>query len=75
MTLLTMHRILIGSGVAVFLLYALHEATSFAAGDGPAAARGVLSVAAALALVAYLRWLHRRRTAALTAPAPQPPRA
>ena len=60
MNLLTAHRILIGSGIAVFLLYAVHEAFAYAGGDSAALLRALLSVAGAGGLLAYFRWLRGR---------------
>lgn len=60
MKLMTFHRILIGSAVAVFLIYGLREVPAAAAGDLAAAGRAALGTSSAAALVAYLRWLTAR---------------
>ncbi len=58
---MTVHRILMGSGVAVFVLYAIHEVRSYSAGDGAALGHAVLSVGGACVLLGYLRWLRVRQ--------------
>lgn len=60
MKLITFHRILIGSAVAIFLIYGVREAPAAVAGDLAAAGRAALAVASAAALVIYLRWLAAR---------------
>ena len=57
MTLLTAHKILIGSAVALFILYAGWELRNYVRGDSGALLRSVLSVSAALGLAVYLRWV------------------
>ncbi len=63
MKLMTVHRILIGSGVAVFLLYAVHEVRRYINGDAAALGHAVLSVGGACVLLGYLRWLRVRHLA------------
>ena len=63
MQLLTVHRILIGSAIVVFAGYAVREAFAYAAGDAEAIVGGLVSLAGAAALLAYLRWLRRHRRA------------
>lgn len=60
MTLLTAHKILISSAVALFVLYALWEIRHYLSGDGSALLRALLSSVAALGLALYLRWVWRR---------------
>jgi len=60
MTLLTAHRILIGTAVAFFAFYGAWEVARAAGGSG-GMARGALSFLAALALLIYLRTLIGRR--------------
>lgn len=62
MKLMTFHRVLIGSAVAVFLIYGLREVPAAIAGDLPAAGRAALGTLSAAALIAYLRWLSGRKT-------------
>lgn len=59
MTLLTAHKILIGSAVALFLLYAAFEARRFFAGDDAAAWRALASAAGAAGFAVYLRSVFR----------------
>jgi hypothetical protein len=61
MTLLTAHKILIASAVALFVLYGGWELQNYVNGDASARLRGFLSVAAAVGLAIYLRWvwIHR----------------
>ena len=61
MTLLTAHKILISSAVALFVLYAASELRNYANGDAAALLRSLLSAAGALALGIYLRWVWVRR--------------
>lgn|GEM_PF-2196301 len=69
MTILTAHKILIASAVALFLGYAVWELLRYPDPGGPAAlVRSGLSAAAAIGLGIYLRavfrrggWLHRGR--------------
>ncbi len=60
MKLMTFHRILIGSAVAVFLFYGLREVPTAVAGDLAAGGRAALGILSAAALVTYLRWLTKR---------------
>jgi hypothetical protein len=57
MSLLTAHKILIASAVALFVLYGGWELQNYANGDGSALLRSFLSVAAAVGLAIYLRWV------------------
>ena len=61
MTVLTAHKILISSAVALFVLYAGWELRNFVNGDESALLRSVASGVAALGLAIYLRWvwIHR----------------
>jgi hypothetical protein len=60
-TILTAHKILIASAVALFLGYAVWELLRYPDPGGPAAlARGGLSAAAAVGLGVYLRMVFRR---------------
>lgn len=61
MTLLTAHKILISSAVALFAGYAVFEWRNYGGGDVSALLRSLGSGAAALGLAAYLRWvwIHR----------------
>lgn len=60
-TLLTAHKILISSAIALFVLYAGLELRNYAGGDPSALLRGGASAVAAAGLVVYLRWvwIHR----------------
>jgi hypothetical protein len=62
MTLMTAHRILIGTATAFFAFYGLWEWAGRAAGPG-GVWRGGLSVLAALGLASYFRTLFRRGSA------------
>ena len=64
MTLLTAHKILISSAVALFLLYAAFELRNYATGDPSALWRAITSAAAAVALGIYLRWVWVHRPSA-----------
>ena len=57
MTLLTAHKILIASAVALFVLYGGWELQNYANGDNSALLRSFVSVAAAVGLAIYLRWV------------------
>lgn len=61
MTLLTAHKILISSAVALFVMYTASELRNYSNGDASALLRGLLSAAGALAFAVYLRWvwIHR----------------
>jgi hypothetical protein len=61
MTLLTAHKILIASAVALFVLYAASELRNYANGDTSALLRSAMSGAAAIGLAIYLRWVWIRR--------------
>ena len=64
MTLLTAHKILISSAVALFIVYALVELRNYANGDGGAALRSALSAVGAVGLAVYLRWVWVHRPSA-----------
>ena len=64
MTLLTAHKILISSAVALFVIYAFWELRNFMGGDAGAALRSALSVVAAVGLAVYLCWVWVRRPSA-----------
>ena len=57
MSLLTAHKILISSGVALFLGYSLWEFRNYSAGDESALLRSALAGAATVGLAFYLRWV------------------
>ncbi len=60
MRLITAHRILIGAAIAFFLFYALFQVRRWLGPGGtPALAQAAVSVAVAVALVAYYRSLRR----------------
>ena len=61
MTLLTAHKILISAAVVMFAGLSLRELYNYTAGDAAALLRSVLSGAAAVGGVLYLRWvwIHR----------------
>lgn len=61
MTVLTAHKILIASAVALFLFYAAWELRSFMRGDVSALLRSGASAVVAVGLAIYLRWvwIHR----------------
>ncbi len=61
MTLLTAHKILISSAVALFALYSLWELRNYAASDGGTLLRSLGSAAGAAGLALYLRWVWRRK--------------
>jgi len=63
-TLLTAHKILISSAVALFVLYALSEVRNYLHGDPGALPRSGLSAAAAVGLAVYLRWVWVHRPSA-----------
>jgi len=57
MTVLTAHKILISSAVALFVLYAVWELRNYADGDAAALLRALLSAVTAGGLAVYLRWV------------------
>ncbi len=57
MTLLTAHKILIGSAIALFAGYCLWEFRRYTGGDGSALLRSGLAAAGAVGLAWYLRWV------------------
>jgi hypothetical protein len=61
MSVLTAHKILISSAVALFLLYAVWEFRNYSSGDSGALLRSALSALAAVGFAVYLRWvwIHR----------------
>lgn len=61
MSVLTAHKILISSALALFFGYTLWEFGNYTGGDGTALLRSALSGVATAALAAYLRWvwIHR----------------
>lgn len=62
MTLITAHRILIGSAIALFVFYGSLELQEYAAtGGGSALLQGCLSLAAAVGFGAYLRSVKQRQ--------------
>lgn len=62
MELLTFHRILIGSAIAVFLIYAGQQLwLSTTDAGGSAFSRSMLSFLGVGILVAYWRWMAKRR--------------
>jgi hypothetical protein len=60
-TVLTAHKILIASAVALFFGYAGWEWRHYTAGDASAWVRSLISAVAAVALAIYLRWVWVRR--------------
>ena len=60
-TVLTAHKILISSAVALFVLYAGWELQNYLQGDGSALLRSGASGLVAVGLAIYLRWvwIHR----------------
>jgi hypothetical protein len=62
MNLITAHRILIGSAIALFLFYGSLELQEYAAtGGGTTLLQGCLSFAAAVGFGVYLRTVKRRQ--------------
>lgn len=61
MTILTAHKVLISSAVALFVLYAGWELRNYTNGDSSALFRSGVSGLAAVGLAIYLRWvwIHR----------------
>jgi len=59
-SLLTAHKIFIGSAIALFAGYGLRELERYFQGDSTALVRSLLSGAGTVALVLYLRWVWRR---------------
>jgi len=74
-TLLTAHKILIASAVALFVLYAGFEFRNYAHGDPSAWLRGVIAAAAAVGLAVYLRWVWSHRPSDAPASGSPPPRS
>lgn len=64
MSLLTAHKILIGTAVALFTGYAVSELRQHLSGDSAALLPALLSALAAAALTVYLRWVWIRRPGA-----------
>jgi hypothetical protein len=64
LTLLTAHKILIASAVALFVLYAGLEVRNYANGDPAALLRSIVSAVAAIGLAIYLRWVWVHRPSA-----------
>jgi hypothetical protein len=56
-TVLTAHKILIASAVALFFGYAGWEWRHYTAGDASALLRSIISGVGAVALAIYLRWV------------------
>lgn len=56
-TVLTAHKVLISSAVALFVLYAGRELRNYANGDSSALLRSGVSGVAAVGLAIYLRWV------------------
>jgi hypothetical protein len=56
-TVLTAHKILISSAVAMFVLYSAWELHNYTSGDTSALLRSILAGAAAVGLAVYLRWV------------------
>jgi len=56
-TVLTAHKILITSAVAMFLVYSAWELHNYTSGDGSALLRSILAGVAAVGLAIYLRWV------------------
>jgi len=61
MTVLTAHKILIASAVALFVLYTAWELRNYTDGDATALLRAIASAAAAIGLALYLAWVWVRR--------------
>jgi hypothetical protein len=57
MTLLTAHKILIGSAIALFAGYSSWEFQKYSGGDGSALLRSALAAVGAGGLAFYLRWV------------------
>jgi hypothetical protein len=58
-TLITAHKILISSAIALFVVYALFELRNFTSGDGGALWRALGSAAGAAGFGIYLRSVFR----------------
>ena len=56
-TVLTAHKILITSAVAMFVVYSAWELHNYTSGDGSALLRSILAGVAAVGLAIYLRWV------------------
>jgi hypothetical protein len=61
MSLLTAHKILITSAVALFVLYTVWELRNYTGGDTTALPRAMLSALGATGLALYLCWVWVRR--------------
>ena len=61
MSVLTAHKILISSALALFFGYTIWEFRNYTGGDGTALLRSVLAGVATAGLAVYLRWvwIHR----------------
>lgn len=57
MTVLTAHKILIGSAIALFAGYSFWEFRRYTGGDASAVWRAALAAVGAVALSFYLRWV------------------
>ncbi len=64
MSLLTAHKVLISTAIALFAGYALSELRRLLSGDTAALLPAMLSALAALGLGIYLRWVWIRRPGA-----------
>lgn len=60
MKLITVHRILIGSAIAMFLLYGTQRADAYLSGDQASLLPAILSFASVAAFIWYYRWLRHR---------------
>jgi NADH:ubiquinone oxidoreductase subunit K len=60
-TVLTAHKILITSAVAMFLVYSARELHNYTSGDASALLRSIAAGIAAVGLAVYLRWVWIRR--------------
>ena len=64
MSLLTAHKILISSAVAMFVVYSAWELRNYSNGDASALLRSILGGVAAGGLALYLRWVWVHRPSA-----------
>lgn len=63
MTLVTAHKILIGSAIAMFAFYAIIELRGFtASGETGAVLRAIVAAGASIAFAVYLRGIRHRPT-------------